>query len=495
MEGTLAEGVLPGLLREVYLGRRTGLLHVTQGAERASVCFIGGHIVWGDTTVPECHLGETLVRHGRLKQEDLARATGRVTVMRKRLGEVLVELGILDANGLEDALALHVREVLLCVFGWSEGSYRFEEREASAFRGYDHALRLSTAEVILDAVWSVQDPDVLRYALGDIDRPMILSTDPLLRFQKVTLTPTDGFLLSRLDGVATAREVMAMAPVSPEEALRSLFGLLSIGMVEPLPPRPAAASGPASGALTPEAVLEAHQSLAARDHFEILGLTPEATDAQVKAVYVHLVRRFHPDVHHEPGLAHLRAPIAAIFDRILTAYKVLSDPQSRARYESTLIVARLGSQSDVAPPPEPAPASAPTTSPSHEEALQQAEEGFGRGEYWVALQRSQEIAADTQGRIRQRARVLMARCYLKNEKWRSLAEEELKGVLREDPQQVDAYFLLGGLYKDVGLPSRAAAMFRKALELKPKHTAAAAELEALGAEESAKPGLLRKFFS
>jgi len=127
--------------------------------------------------------------------------------------------------------------------------------------------------------------------------------------------------------------------------------------------------------------------------------------------------------------------------------------------------------------------------------LQQAEEGFGRGEYWVALQRSQEIAADTQGRIRQRARVLMARCYLKNEKWRSLAEEELKGVLREDPQQVDAYFLLGGLYKDVGLPSRAAAMFRKALELKPKHTAAAAELEALGAEESAKPGLLRKFFS
>ena len=41
----------------------------------------------------------------------------------------------------------------------------------------------------------------MRYALGDIDRVLALSSDPLLRFQKLTLSPTDGFVLSRIDGV------------------------------------------------------------------------------------------------------------------------------------------------------------------------------------------------------------------------------------------------------------------------------------------------------
>jgi hypothetical protein len=74
MQGTLEEGVLPLVLRTVYVERKTGPLHVTRGEERASVCFTQGNIVYGQSNIKECHLGETLVRHALLTEWDLERA-------------------------------------------------------------------------------------------------------------------------------------------------------------------------------------------------------------------------------------------------------------------------------------------------------------------------------------------------------------------------------------------------------------------------------------
>ncbi|HET8645102.1 MAG TPA: DUF4388 domain-containing protein, partial [Vicinamibacteria bacterium] len=167
--GKLWEGVLPGVLRELYVGRRTGVLTFTRGDERRSVRLRGGHIVSADTTVREDRMGEVLVRRGLLGASDLKRVIGFVLRDKKRLGEVLMEQGLLDAKGLEEALALHVRTVLSAVFSWPEGAYEFTEEPESEPGPGDVTLRASTGDLILEATRSVQDPDVVRYNLGDID--------------------------------------------------------------------------------------------------------------------------------------------------------------------------------------------------------------------------------------------------------------------------------------------------------------------------------------
>ncbi len=487
MKGALSEGVLPGLFRDLYVGRRTGILHILRGADRASILFVQGHIVHGSTTVEECHLGECLVRHSRISQADLDRASELVRSTRQRLGEILVAMGALAAQDLGEALALHVREILLCVFSWHDGTFELEEQDEAAFKGYDRALGLSTGEVILDAVWSVADPDVVRYALGDLDRVLVVTTDPLLRFQRVTLSPIDGFVLSRVDGELTAREILAIAAVDQDEARRSLFGLLCTGIVEWLP-KPAKETLAAE--VTPDEVLALYRDLPGLDHFEVLGLGRETTEADVKAAYLRLARRFHPDIHHRPALAGLRSEIVAIFDRVHAAQKVLAEPGSRARYQSTLIVARSGREPDAAEAAPPAAAPDPALEAQRaDDALAKAEERFGCGNYWEAIQFAQEAVEAARGRSRQRARVLLARCYLKNPEWRQRAEEELKAALREDAGNVEAYFVLGTLYKGAGLDGRAAVMFRRVLELKPRHAEA---LASLPAETPAKKGLLKK---
>lgn len=63
------------------------------------------------------------------------------------------------------------------------------------------------------------------------------------------------------------------------------------------------------------------------DHYGILGVTRQATEAEIKKSYRQLARQFHPDQNHDDPEAEAR------FKEIANAYEVLGDPERRARYD------------------------------------------------------------------------------------------------------------------------------------------------------------------
>src|SRR5690606_18855813 len=66
--------------------------------------------------------------------------------------------------------------------------------------------------------------------------------------------------------------------------------------------------------------------VATRDFYNILGVGRDATPDDIKRAYRSLARRWHPD--------HNRGPDAeARFKDITEAYRILSDPDERARYD------------------------------------------------------------------------------------------------------------------------------------------------------------------
>jgi hypothetical protein len=584
MIGSLSEGVLPGLLRELYVGRKTGTLNFRKGEERRSVRFRRGHIVNADTNVLEDRMGDVLAREGWIQAADLARATEIMSREAKRLGQVLEELGCMDAGRLEDALALQVRTVLLKVFEWNEGQYEFvDEPEGPAIAG-TVTLKISTGDLILEAVRRVRDPDVIRYALGNLDRVLALSSDPLLRFQKITLGPTDGFVLSRVDGTVSAREVVQMIPLPPEETLKSLFGLLCTGVVEhaPLPPKPrpaparpgtappparpapppsvkaapaasppaaapppsAAPSGPAPApppaaapssaapAMAPpgappsapannpsappvsaaveelrRGILDAFDGLKTRTHYEVLGITPPATEAAVKEAYFRLARRFHPDSHHDPSLNDLRNKLEAVFIRLGEAYEVLRNVRTRTGYDETLSRrsqaaasgkgAVGGAQGSAAAVPEQGSGPDPEAERLRgEEAIRRANKAIENEKYWDAIQLLEPAIDVVKGRAHIRARVLMATAYLKNPKWQKRGEEILQSVTRDDPQNVDAFLMLARIYKQQGMRSRSLNMFKKVVQLQPDNEEALAEAPLEESTDASPPsgGIIKKLF-
>ncbi|HEV7499618.1 MAG TPA: DUF4388 domain-containing protein [Vicinamibacteria bacterium] len=316
MKGVLAPGLVPAVLRSIYLGRRTGMLRFIHEDDRRSVRFMSGHIVYGEASVTSLRLGEVLVAAGRLDPAVLARAAEVVQRERKRLGAVLMEMGVLDENGLEESLALHVRALLASVFTLRAGTYTFQEQDPEAFLDDDWPLAISTAEAVLAAVRSVRSREDVVFALGDLDRVLLASDDPLVLFQRMDLGTDEVTLLARVDGTRSAREVLAASSLAAATGERSLLALLCTGILEIAPeaPRPPA-TPPSLDGLRAE-ILELHQGLARRPDHEVLGVAATATLADVKAAFFRLARRYHPDVVHERGMADLRDRLEAVYFRV-----------------------------------------------------------------------------------------------------------------------------------------------------------------------------------
>jgi curved DNA-binding protein CbpA len=549
MQGTLSPGALPGLLRALYVGRRTGQLHLSRGEDRRDVRFRQGHIVAAGSTIPQEHLGEVLVRAGWITPAQLDAAAQAMRAGGKRLGEVLVEQGVMDRDRLDDALALHVREVLQAAFASADGAFEFQDAPEPP-PDAEMTLKVSTGELILETVRRLTDPGLVSAALGNTDRVLGLSGDPLLRFQKVALTPTDGYVLSRIDGVMSAREVIEMTALPTEEVERSLYGLLCTGIVEYVPglvraarraavaagPKPDAApappaNGPMASAATPRPVappppaapppapapdpaaakkkmveerrreiVEMYEGRS-RNHFEVLGITRSANEQQVKEAYFSLAKRFHPDAHHDPELDDLRDKLEAVFIRLGEAYEKLRNPKSRGLYESDLAAReprRFNPPTAQAPSAPSAPGAAPPAAeeppaePQMDEvraaqAVHRAEKLIADSKFFDAIQLLEPALEVLAGKKRAKARLLLATAYSKNPNWTRQAENELKKAVTDDPRSVEAHFRLAEFYRLQGMKTRASSLYRRVLELQPEHAEAGAALaDTLPLEEAPK---------
>lgn len=66
--------------------------------------------------------------------------------------------------------------------------------------------------------------------------------------------------------------------------------------------------------------------MAKRDYYEVLGVSRNASQDEIKQAFRRLARKYHPDVSQEPDAEER-------FKEINEAYGVLSDPEKRARYD------------------------------------------------------------------------------------------------------------------------------------------------------------------
>jgi hypothetical protein len=224
--------LLPEFLREVFLGQRTGLLHVSRG-EATSFTFraVNGELVSGSSKDARGRLGESMVRHGLLWRQDLERALLIVNGRGRRLAPVLRELGLVSLSDLEEALALHIREMLATALLWDKAGLLFEDQELPDAPAEDLTLRCSMGELILELVRRIPSAESVRKGLGNLERALALVANPPFRIEKMVLSAADGYVMARADGVTTASSAIATAPLPAEAVERALLGLLCTGIV------------------------------------------------------------------------------------------------------------------------------------------------------------------------------------------------------------------------------------------------------------------------
>jgi curved DNA-binding protein CbpA len=177
---------------------------------------------------------------------------------------------------------------------------------------------------------------------------------------RLSLTPAEGYLLSRIDGVtslALLRQIAALPAADVDRCLERWVkegvvvwgGAAGAGPASAPHPQPAAAAARPPSAPLPvgidpsldlpvemqQRVIEFEARLEQPYH-EILGVALEADAKAIKQAYFGLSKQFHPDRYFRRNLGPYAARVERIFKKVLEAYELLSDPATRAEVQRDL---------------------------------------------------------------------------------------------------------------------------------------------------------------
>lgn len=518
----------PGLfdiLRDISAQEKTGTLEVRKGDVKSTVRFHRGRILFpsGET------LAAFLVREGKLTREAIAEAKGEMGSTQDVIA-LLIQFGALTSDSAEKAALDFLDQFLSAVVTWSGEHFEFRQGDPDhpAYRSWGNTSCMSrilsvvrAAETPGSAIPLVEDPK------AELS-PIPFSGNPP---SDLVLQPEEGFLLSRITGKCTVKDVVSVGPLGPEKTRKALSVLLAAGMVKgiaksfplygrsPLenrgkpgsrkrkgaprrgvrkspagkpPGKPKVATGIPSSAtgLPPLAhtatseddsveLFRRIQTLEDQDHYQVLGLQASATEDQIRALYYDLARRFHPDRFQRSGDLTMAKQAEKLFSFVTEAYRVLTDPDERQRYDRYL----NEKDRDQGPQVD----NAHMARQNHRRGLELLQSG--------QLQKALQFLENAVNLDPKKDEYLcnLAEIQMKNPRLRQVARENLLKAIQMNPSRAETHVQLGLLLEREGQAEEAEKQYQEAISWEPAHTQAKRLLEKVRAKGPA-GGRFRRLF-
>jgi len=273
----------------------------------------------------------------------------------------------------------------------------------------------------------------------------------------------------------------------------------------------------------------------AQTYYQILGVSLDAPDREIKRAYYALAARLHPDKAPDPeSRRRNEEELAAISE----AYNVLKDPAKRREYDARLEMDRreqnqaaAGGGAAYSPPPAaPSPASAPAAgaaapagaSPSSapaastppasgsaravkgQELVQQrasiAERAFAKGMQHFNLREFEKAvpffeAAIQNDDTRPQYHIKLAVALIRSHGSYTRAVEHAQIAIQRDPYNVEYKLILGEIHETAGGATAARKQYEDALRWDPNNAEAKNRLAMLGGRGKKKGGASGGFLS
>src|SRR4030095_13407566 len=106
--------------------RCTGALVIRRSEREKRLYVHAGDVVGCLSNDPAEFYGQHLLLNGYLNDEQLLRALSHCTQHKTRLGVALQELGLLEADVIQQTLRAHIEDVVCDLFLWTRGIFYFQ---------------------------------------------------------------------------------------------------------------------------------------------------------------------------------------------------------------------------------------------------------------------------------------------------------------------------------------------------------------------------------
>jgi tetratricopeptide (TPR) repeat protein len=229
IKGSLKEASLPDVLQLLSLGQKTGCLSIADRANFGYIYFERGRICYASIVNRRDRLGDILVKHGKIAQEQLDAAVHKQSRDRsKKLGEILVSQQVLSQEDLERYMRVQIEESVYYLFTWTQGTFNFEadvrpERQ-------DFLVSINPESLLLEGARRVDEWSLIEKKIPSFDLIFLVDRDRVA-ISDAVLTESQQRLLPLLDGSRDVNRVIEDSGLSEFELGKALYGLITAGFL------------------------------------------------------------------------------------------------------------------------------------------------------------------------------------------------------------------------------------------------------------------------
>jgi len=338
----------PSLLARMYLSRLSGRLTLRSGAIRKHIVFDEGHPALAGSTQPGDRLGEMLTRQGRLDAEQASSLGDEAAASGRRLGQLLVERGLLPASELTSVVRRHYQELIHSLFAWERGAWTLGTDGSLADEQKNEIIRLSQhpSALILTGVRRDYGAPRALASLGGAEAVLQLRPSAGLGelLEKMELDAQERRSVLLFDGWRNLAAVAEAAGLSLDTVGTLAWTLLLLERLEPAPLVEAQEGGGAAPHPTTDrdeaidrALVQArHALILDGDYFQVLGVSRDASAAELRRARDALLAGVNPAVLHPAVAAGMRAELEEIRAVLDEAVGLLEDDRVRQLYREHL---------------------------------------------------------------------------------------------------------------------------------------------------------------
>jgi hypothetical protein len=237
LEGTLKDFSLADMFRLLGSGKKTGSLHLERSGAEGRVCFRDGRVYYASSNWHRESLGRRLVRSGVISEKQLRQTLGLQKIQKRekagrRLGQILVEEGYLEAHVLDEFIQAQINDTLFDLFRWEEGQLRFEVGEACEEE--DIGVSVAVESIIMESARRLEMWERIKERIPSLDTEFVMAAAPGDKSLEIHLKPREWMLLCYLHGGRSIRELVELTGYDDFETAKVLYGMYAAGLIEPV---------------------------------------------------------------------------------------------------------------------------------------------------------------------------------------------------------------------------------------------------------------------
>ena len=226
LEGSLRDFGFADILQLIFFQRKTGVLTIEGRLDKVRLLFIDGNIAGAESKrrIEANRLGKVLVKKGLLSEEDLQEILREQKNTNAKLGNILIRKGFVQKEQVEEILIGQIKETIVQIFNWKEGTYDFTPQAVPADK--DIPVAIDTQHLLMEGLRIVDEWTLIE---GKITLDAVFTRKAGVEAE---LTEEEKDMLPLVDGENDVSTIIDISGKDDYFVSKTLVSLIEKGVIE-----------------------------------------------------------------------------------------------------------------------------------------------------------------------------------------------------------------------------------------------------------------------